>query len=368
MHVMARRLFLGLAAAGTGALMAGGSAAAHHRELTVYLGSYTSGDRPGAGMQRAVADPATGRLTVAGTVPEVPEASWFAFSADRRILYVTNELSEGAVTAVDAARGTILTRQPTHGSAPTHTSVHGRFLLTANYGSGSVVVHRLGEDGLIGEVTDVRTHDGPEPHAHQVLPDPSGRWVVAVDLGADAVYVYRLDQKTGKLHPHHRLRMPGGYGPRHLAFHPDGRRAYILGELRSEITVAEWHPATGRFTAGQVISTLGDAQPPENYPAEIVVSPDGRYVYASNRGHDSIATFDVTANGDLAFAGTTPCGGSWPRHLTIDPTGRWVYVANQRQHTVAWLPRDPRTGRLTAPAGSTAVDSVCFVLFERSWR
>lgn len=364
MHGMARRTFLGASAS---AALVGGAGNAR-RELTVYLGSFTSGDRPGAGLQRAVADPVSGRLDVGDTIPGLPDASWSVFSHDGHVLYVTNELTDGRIAAVDVASGAVRNTQPTHGEAPTHTSVHGQFLLTANYGSGSVVVHPLLDDGRIGEATDVQTHDGPEPHAHQVLPDPSGRWVVAVDLGADSVYVYGLDTDTGKLRRHSQLRMPEKYGPRHLAFHPDGERAYILGELRSEITVAAWDARAGTFTAGQVVSTLGDARPPENYPAELQVSADGRFVYASNRGHDSIATFDITDDGDLAFVATTPCGGSWPRHLTIDPTGRWIYVANQREHVVAWLPRDPNTGRLTAPAGTAAVDSACFVLFERSSR
>lgn len=366
---MDRRTLLGATAAAAGSLLLGGTARAQgRREFTVYLGSFSSGQSPGAGVQLATADPATGRLTVGATVPDLPDASWFAPSRDGRILYVTNELPEGVVAAVDAATGRVLNKQPTQGGAPTHTSVHGRFLLTANYGAGSVVVHRLRDDGLIGEPTDLVTHAGAEPHAHQVLADPSGRWIVAVDLGTDSVYVYGLNGQTGKLRAHQQLRLPAGYGPRHLAFHPDGRRAYVLGELSSEITVAAWDPADGTFTPGQVIGTLGDAQPPQNFPAEIQVSPDGRFVYASNRGHDSIAAFDVTTAGDLAFAGTTPCGGSWPRHLTIDPTGRWVYVANQRAGNVAWLPRDPRTGRLSPPAGSVTVNSACFVLFGRSSR
>ncbi|RZS43557.1 6-phosphogluconolactonase (cycloisomerase 2 family) [Herbihabitans rhizosphaerae] len=330
----------------------------------MYLGSFS----PDAGVQRGTVDPRTGVLTVGATVPDLPDSSWFAHSADRRIVYVTNELPEGHVSAVDAATGRVLNKQSTHGEAPTHLSVHGQFLLTANYGSGSVVVHRLAGDGTIGESTDLVTHTGAaEAHAHQVLPDPSGRWVVAVDLGTDSVYVYGLDPASGKLRARQQLRLPTGYGPRHLAFHPDGRRAYILGELRSEITVAAWDPSAGLFTPGQVIGTLGDATPPQNFPSEIQVSPDGRFVYAANRGHDSIATFDVRGE-RLAFAGTTPCGGAWPRHFTLDPTGRWVYVANQRANAVSWLLRDPRTGRLGSPAGSAAVNSACFVLFGRNAR
>src|SRR5439155_10414669 len=134
---------------------------------------------------------------------------------------------------------------------------------------------------------------------------------------------------------HKQTRLPDGSGPRHLAFHPLGGYAYLLSELRSEITVAAWDAASGDLLLGQVIGTLGDATPPENYPAEIQVSPDGRFVYASNRGHDSIATFTVGEHGRrLEFAGTTSTGGSWPRYFTLDPTGRRLYVCNQRGNAI----------------------------------
>lgn len=340
-------------------------AAGAAEESTVYIGSFT----PGRGLETGVVDDGTGELTVTGVVDGVPDASFLAFSPDGRFLYTTNEVTEGTVTALDRADLTVLNRQPTRGAAPTHLSVHptGQFLLTANYTDGTVVVHPLAADGTIGESTDLVQHVGTDrdPHAHQILTDPSGQWVLAVDLGADSVFVYALDVDTGTLAQHQQLTLPAGAGPRHLAFHPDGRYAYVLGELRAEITVAAWDPAAGTLVPGQVLPTVPPDTPEPNFPAEIATTSDGRFVYASNRGEDSIATFQVHDAGErLEFQGTTPTGGAWPRHFTLSPDERRVYVSNQNSNTVTWLPRDPDTGQLSPSAGSTPVTAVGITLFN----
>ena len=372
-HLGRREVLRGMGA--VGGMMLGGAACKAAATLsTAYLGSFSSSGRPrGQGLEIATAAPATGRLTITGAVASVPDASFLAISPDRRTLYAVNERQpRGTVTALDISadprRPSVLNTQPTGGAGPTHLSVHpsGRYLLAANYTDGTVAVLPLSADGRIGPPADIARHKGETrtAHAHQVIADPSGQWVVAVDLGADAVYVYGLDPATGRLTLHQQLMLPAGSGPRHLAFHPGGRHAYILGELRSEITVAAWDAAAGRFTPGQVTGTLGEGPPPRNFPAEIQVSPDGRFVYASNRGADSIAMFRVEASGGaLTFDGTTPTGGAWPRHFTLDPSGRWLHVANQNANIVTWLPRDPDTGQLGRAAGSVTVNSVAMVLF-----
>lgn len=377
---MGRRRFLGaVGAAGIGSVVLGRPAEADPARKgtrsTVYIGSFSTwGEPPGRGLDVGRVDRRTGALAVAGTVEDVPDPSFLAFSLDRRTLYTTNELvPDGAVTALDIAgdprRPTVLNRRPTRGAGPTHLSVHpsGRYLLTANYTDGTVVVHPLGADGRIGAATDLVRHEGTErdPLAHQILPDPSGRWVVAVDLGADSVFVYRLDLSTGKLTQRQQVRLPSGAGPRHLAFHPHGRFAYILGELRSEITVASWDPATGRLTPGQVVPTVGPGAPSPNFPAEIAVSRDGRFVYASNRGENTIAVLTVRESGRrLELTDASPTGGDWPRHFTLSPDERWVYVSNQRSNTVNWLPRDPADGTIGSSAGSVNVNNVGIVLFR----
>jgi 6-phosphogluconolactonase len=373
-----RRSFLGvLGAAGIGSLLptqpAGAAEYPWRRGGRVaYVGSYTSsGSPPGRGLD--VATRHRSALRAERTVADIPDASWFAFSADRRTLYVTNErLPEGSVTALslrDPHAPRVLSRRSSLGGAPTHTSVHpaGRHLLTANYGDGTVAVHPILPDGGLGEATDLVRHTGTErqAHAHQVVTDPSGRWVLAVDLGADSVYVYRLDIRSGTLGLHRQVRLPVGAGPRHLAFHPRGRFVYILGELRAEITVADWDPARGELNPEQVVPTVASTAPAPQYPAEIAVSRDGRFVYATNRGEDTIATFAVRERGrEIARLRNVPTGGVWPRHFTLDASQRWFYVSNQRSGTVTWLPRDPASGLPGEVAGSLAVPSVATVAFR----
>jgi 6-phosphogluconolactonase (cycloisomerase 2 family) len=188
-------------------------------------------------------------------------------------------------------------------------------------------------------------------HAHQVLPDRSGRWVVGVDLGTDSVDVYRL--VDGALARHQRL--AAGPGPRHLVWHGD--RAYVLCENAPRVLACSWDADAGQLSVLDAYETAG----PGNFPAEILLSSDGRFLHVTNRGDNTIATFAV---GDpLVRLPDVPSGGDWPRHAVLDPTGRWLYVSNQRSGTVTWLPRDPDTGVLSPPVGQTKVADVAMVLF-----
>jgi 6-phosphogluconolactonase (cycloisomerase 2 family) len=343
-----RREFLGYAGFVSAALALARTGGDLASPSTVYLGTF-GGDLRTGEVDEVDDD---GVLTVTGTVAGVRDASFLAFHD--RFLYTTNE-GQGRVTALDRTTNTVLNTVSSGGAGPTHLSVHeDGHLLTANYGSGSVAVHALNDDGSIGARTDLVQHQGADrdPHAHQVLPDPAGEWVLAVDLGADSVYVYGL--ADGTLTLHQQLRLPAGAGPRHLAFHPSEPLVYVLGELRPEITVATWE--NGTLTPGQVIPTARAG----NAPAEIAVSSDGRFVYASNRGDDTIAAFAV--NGDeLTALGSTPTGGAWPRHFTLSPDERRIYVSNQNSGTVTWLPRDPATGTLGGVEGAAALPSVGIV-------
>lgn len=302
-----------------------------------FLGSYTAD-----GLAVAAADPATGRLTVTATVPGVPAASWLAVSGRR--LYATNERTPGSVSVVDTETLAVSDVRPVDGDEPTHLAVVGGFLLVANHGSGSVTVLPLAG----GPPTEVVRYPAGA-HAHQVLPDPTGRWVVAVDLGTDSVRVYGL--AAGRLREHDRVRV--GPGPRHLAWHPDGRRAYLVCEHAAQVVPCSWEDGTLTPVGAHPIA--GDG-----YPAEGVVSPDGRYLYVTNRGPDTVAVFALD---EFRLVDTVSCGGGWPRHATLDPTGRWLYVANQRSGTVTWLPRDPDSGLLGRVAGTTRVEAVAMVLF-----
>ncbi|SDP92477.1 6-phosphogluconolactonase, cycloisomerase 2 family [Actinopolyspora xinjiangensis] len=366
-----RTLLASLGAAGTAAAVLPGSAAArmegHLRPA--YLGSFSWTDPPGRGFDVAAHDLGTGELRPTHPVEGIPDASWLAFSPNRHVLYATNELvPEGSVTALslrDPRNPRILNTRSSRGAGPTHLSVHpsGRFLLTANYTDGTVVVHRLRPDGGIGESTDLVRHSSEQraPHAHQVLTDPSGWWVVAVDLGADAVFTYRLDLESGKLRENQRLSVSAGSGPRHLAFRPDGGHAYLVNELASTVTVLAWDAATGTFEPGGSVSTRPRGAEGENYPAEVVVTAAGD-CYVTNRGDDEVAHFEVCDRGTrLRLVGTIGTGGAWPRHCTLDGSGRWLYVANQNSGTVTRLPRDTVTGELRPVVDTVMAPGVAMV-------
>ncbi|SFT87414.1 6-phosphogluconolactonase, cycloisomerase 2 family [Actinopolyspora lacussalsi subsp. righensis] len=371
-NALNRRTFLAsLSAAGAAAAALPTAAAARtggdHRPA--YLGSFSWTDPPGRGFDVASHDLSSGQLRPIRSLEGVPDASWLAFSPDRHVLYTTNELvPDGTVTALslwDPRHPRIINTRSSRGAGPTHLSVHpsGRFLLTANYTDGTVAVHRLEVDGGVGESTDLVRHTSEPraPHAHQVITDPSGRWVVAVDLGADAVFTYRLDTASGELHRNQRLSAPTGSGPRHLAFHPDGRHAYLLNELASTVTVLRWDAAAGTFELGESVSTRPPDAAGENYPAEIVVTRDDD-CYVTNRGDNTVAHFKVSDRGTrLHLTGTTDTGGDWPRHCTLDRTRRWLHVANQNSGTVTRFSRDCTTGSLSQVVDSVEVPGVAVV-------
>ncbi len=354
-------------------------AAGRHRPAPtgrVYLGTYTSsGGGTGIGLGRY--DLTTGQLTATGVLAGVADPSFLTFDRTGRRLYAVNEQAAGRVTAIavdEAGAPRVLNAQSTGGDSPCHLCVHpsGRYVISANYGSGSLSTHPVRADGSLGARTDLVRHtgSGPDPdrqagpHAHMVLTDPAGRYVLAVDLGTDSVYAYELNLGTGRLRLAARSATRPGAGPRHLAFHPNGRFAYVANELDSTIAVAAYAPATGRLTFGQTQPTSpnGDAGV-RNYPAEVLVSADGRFVYLSNRGHDTIAVFAVEQGGAaLRLLATPPVGGKFPRHISFDPTGSLLFAANQNSGTVTSFRVDRASGALT-PSGTplAAPTPVCVI-------
>jgi 6-phosphogluconolactonase (cycloisomerase 2 family) len=339
-----------------------------------YIGSFTSAG--GHGITTTAVDPATGALTVLGATDAVQDPSFLALSADGAVLYAVSQSSAngaaGAFSLKDHAMPQLLGRTvPVGGGAPTHLSLHRGHLLTADYATGTVSVLSLDDDGGLGELRCVLEHegDGPDkerqsgPHAHMVLPDPSGRWVVSADLGTDSVRICELDVSTGELEIERELGLRSGAGPRHLTFHPRGDRAYVVNELESVVTVCHWDAEAGRLRpVAEVPVVPSDAEGP-NYPAELVVSADGRFAWVANRGHNSIAVLSVDESGDLLeLLETVDCGGDWPRHLTLDPSGRRLYAANERSGDVTWFDVDPDTGT-PKPAGSLPVTAASCVVF-----
>ena len=268
-----------------------------------------------------------------------------------------------------------LNRDTSNGNGPCYisTDVPGRYVLVANYGDGTLAVYPLAEDGHIQPSSDVRTASGSGhdrdrqegPHAHMIAPSPDGRYVLATDLGLDTVTVYELDTNLGELNPsqsdHGIAHAEPGSGPRHFAFAPDGTTVYVINELNSTIDVYDFQD--GGLERRQTISTLPDGHSGDNFPSQIVVSPDGRHIYGANRGADTIAIFTIGANGNLTASGQVGCGGAWPRNINIDPVGNWVIAANQRSDTLNVFRRDPETGALTPSGEPIAVPSPMAVLF-----
>ncbi|MFI8824801.1 lactonase family protein [Streptomyces sp. NPDC053431] len=339
------------------------------RRTRAFIGSFTSAG--GRGVLAAEWDPDSGALRVTGHSDAVADPSFLAPDGD--VLYAVSETEEGAAAAFDVAGPTprpLGAPVSVGASGPTHLAVVGGHLLTANYTSGSVSVLPRTGDGALRPLADQVRHEGSGPvtdrqagpHAHQVLPDPGGRWVLAVDLGTDSVTISALDPATGALRPHGVTALRPGTGPRHLAFHPAGTHAYVLNELEPTLTVCRWDAEKGALTPLGETPVVPAGTTGPAYPSEVVASPDGRFLWAAVRGADTLAVLALDADGDTArLVATVPCGGHWPRDLTLAPSARHLYAANERSGDVTWFTVDPdtgvpeRTGALPAPAASCVV-------------
>lgn len=343
-------------ASGPPVAAAGGreGAGAASRPRPLYLGTYTSAEGGGTGIGLAVYDPVSGAVAGRGTLTGVADPSYLAVHSDGRTLYAVDEGQEGRVSAVRLADHRLLGSRATGGAGPCHLSVHpgGRWLLSADYQSGSVAVHPIDGAGALGERTDLVTHTSPPPgpgqqgpHAHQVVTSPDGGHVLAVDLGTDTVYTYRLDLRTGRLTEVSRARTRPGAGPRHLTFHPGGRYAYLADEADDSVAVCAYDPPTGRLTVGQEQPTGSGAG--TNYPAQFAVTADGRFAYLANRGDNTLARYAVEAGGArLRLLDTVPVAGDFPRQIALSPDGRLLFAANQKSGTVSVFHVDRASGAL----------------------
>jgi 6-phosphogluconolactonase len=387
-----RREFLKAAGLGAlGAAQAGSSYGRHRtpaaaREMLVYVGTYTSGRSEGIYLYRL--DLSDGALRRAGITKGVVNPSYLTLERGRRFLYAVNEVEEfagkksGAVSAfaIDRATGALrlLDQRPSMGGAPCYVTAAdaGRNVLVANYAGGNVAVLPVMKDGSLGEATDVRQDEGSGPnrerqdgpHAHCVVLDRPNRHAYSCDLGTDKVMIYRFDARAGRLIPNAQpwVQLKPGAGPRHFVFHPGGKFAYVMNELDSTVTAFAHDGARGTLKVLQTVSALPPGFEGANTGADIHVTPDGRFLYCSNRGHDSIAAFRVGARtGELSAAGHTPTGGKTPRNFAIDPTGKFLLAANQKSDTVVTFRIDPATGGLQPTGHSADVPSpVCLKLTE----
>jgi len=362
--------------------------------LRMYIGTYTRPDYKGKaeGIYVYRMDPDTGALAPVQTVPDVENPSFLALDHQQRYLYAVNETKNGGVSAfrIDPATGTLtfLNRQPSRGDDPCHLCVDptGRYVAVANYTSGSIAVLPIETDGSLGEAVDFVQHHGSGPnvrqagaHMHMVVFSPDGQYLLTADLGIDRVLTYRLDTASGKLSLNDETEVPhtapstnwrrsaqlaGGAGPRHLAFHPNGRYVFVINELNSTIASFGYDAAQGALMPLGTVSTLPAGFSGESTTAEIVVAPSGAFVYGSNRGDDSIAVFAV----DAATGGLTPVArestrGKTPRSITLDPTGAFLYAANQNSDTIVTFRVQPDTGTLTMQEPITSVPTPICLLF-----
>jgi 6-phosphogluconolactonase len=352
----------------------------------VYFGTYTSAKSEGIYVSRL--DLATGALAeptlAAGTV----SPSFLAVHPNRTFLYAVNEIANfdggttGSVSAyrVDRATGrlTLLNQQSSRGGGPAHLTVDpsGRNVLVANYGGGSVAVLPIGADGRLAAASAFVQHAGsganPQrqqgPHAHSVNVDRSGRFAYVADLGLDKVLIYRFDAAQGTLAPNEpaAAAVEPGSGPRHFAFHPSERFAYVINEMTCTVTAFACDAGAGRLETLQTITTLPEGVTAGRglSTAEVQVHPSGRFLYGSNRGHDSITVFAVDeVTGRLTFVQNEPTQGNTPRNFGIDPTGQYLLAANQRSDSVVVFRIDQATGRLTPTGARIAVGSPVCVRF-----
>jgi 6-phosphogluconolactonase len=380
--------------------------------LLAYVGTFSSPlrvvlptqvDLPpgnGRGIHLFQVDRATGAMTPAGVHEMGTSPSCLALNAAGTRLDSANETDragdqkEGTVSAfaVDPDTGRLrpLNTVRSGGAGPTYVSLHpsGKFVLVANYFGGSVAVLPVLDDGRLGDATDVKIDNGKvgptkatnapigsfaisghdRTHAHMIQADPSGRFVLHVDLGLDKIFVWKFDAKKGTLTANDppAVSLPPGDGPRHFHFHPNGRWLYSVQEEGSTVVRFDYEANSGRLTSRQTISTLPSGFAGSNFCSEILVSADGKFVYAGNRLHDSIGVLSVGSAGDLSYVGEEWTRGNYPRSFAFDPTGKFLYCCNQRGDNVTVFRVDRKTGGLSftghyAPVGNPS----CIVFLDR---
>jgi 6-phosphogluconolactonase (cycloisomerase 2 family) len=409
-----RRSFLktSVALAGTTPLMEGllpAKAEKADRPLLAYVGTFSSPlrdvlptqvDLPpgnGRGIHLFHVNRTTGAMTPAGVHEMGTSPSCLVLDKSGTHLYSANETDrvgekkEGTVSAfrINRANGKIelLGTVRSGGAGPTYVSVHpsGRFLLVANYFGGSVAVLPILRDGGLGDATDIKSDGGKigptkatnapagsfafsghdRTHAHMIAADPSGRHVLHADLGLDKIFVWKFDDQKGVLTPNKppAIALPAGDGPRHFHFHPNGRWLYSIQEEGSTLVLFDYDGETGRLTSRQTISTLPPDFAGSNFCSEILISADGRFVYAGNRLHDSIGIFAVGAKGTLKYIGEEWTRGDYPRSFNFDPTGQFLYCCNQRGDNITVFRVNRQTGGLTFTGHYIAVGNPSSIVF-----
>ncbi|MGE5601423.1 MAG: lactonase family protein [Nitrososphaerales archaeon] len=361
--------------------------------LTFYIGTYTNQPSPqgrtGEGIYRATLLPASGALRVEGVAAQMTNPTFLALRGDR--IYAIGEVGEHdgepggvvAAFAVDPATGdlSLINQQSSGGAGPAYvtTDATARTALVANYVGGSVASLPIGAEGALEPPSQVvappMPHEGPgpvtdrqdAPHAHSIIPDRNNRFAFAADLGADRIYQYTLDPVARRIgsEPVHAYDVFPGTGPRHLTFHPSGRWLYVIGELSSTLIVYSYEANNGLLREPIALPMLPPGWDGQNTASEVAVSPDGRFIYAGNRGYDSITAFRVSDDsGTVTLAGQYPTAGSFPRHFALDPSGEWLVVANQNSDNLTTFRVDQESGALEWTGQSLQVPVPVCVVFR----
>ena len=393
-----RREFLASAAA-----VAATAVAAETGSVLAYAGTYSApvgaegAPGRGKGIYLLEMNPATGALAERTVFPNPDNPSCLAMNAAGTRLYSANETAtyqgapSGSVSAYQIERPggrlTLLNTVASEGAGPCHLSLHqsGNWLFVANYHGGTSAVLPIGANGELRAASDVKRHEGTvgprratsappgsfawsghdRTHSHMILPDPSGRFVLAADLGLDRILVWKFDAAAGKLIPNEpaSVAVAPGDGARHFAFHPNGRLLYSLQEEGSTLITFDYDGATGQLKAKQTISSLPPGFAGTNYTSEVAISPDARFVYAANRLHDTIAWFSIAADGRLRFVAEESTRGDYPRFFTFDPSGRFVYCCNQRADAIVSFRVNRKTGALVHTGQYTPVGTPSYLAF-----
>jgi len=374
-----------------------------NRALLAYLGTYSSPQGPegsrgnGQGIYLFQVDPASGKLTQRELTPNGSNPACLALDPSQTHLYSANETntfegaSSGSVSAyaIDRSNGhlTLLNTVSSQGAGPAHLSVHpsGKYVLVANYQGGSIAVLPIRPDGSLGPASDTKKDEGSvsrarsasappgsfafsghdRPHAHMIQADPSGRFVISTDLGQDRILVWKFDAGKGTLTANDPpfVSLPAGDGPRHFAFHPNGRWMYSIQEESSTLVKFDYDGASGKLTARQTISSLPPGFEGTDYTSEVMVSSDGRFLYAANRLHDGISLFSIGQAGELAYVTEEWTRGDYPRSFNFDPTGNFFYCLNQRGDAVATFRIDRESGRLSFTGKYTGAGTPSSIVF-----
>ncbi|MEK0449229.1 MAG: hypothetical protein RL088_1497 [Verrucomicrobiota bacterium] len=406
---ISRRDFLQTSIALTTTSLVSTHAAEKPGRLFAYVGTYTSPlknmrptqvDLPpgnGRGIHVFEIDRSTGAMSLRGITEMGTSPSCLAFNADKSRLYSGNETERigpeesGSVSAFAVETDgslRLLNSVSSGGKGPAHLSVHpsGKFVLVANYFGGTVAVLPILPDGRLGEATDIKKDEGPigptkatnakpgsfaisghdQPHAHMIEADPSGRFVLHVDLGLDRIYVWKFDISRGTLAPAEPafVKLPPGDGPRHFAFHPNKKWFYSIQEEGSTIVLFDYDGENGRLTERQTISSLPEGYAGSNFCSEILVTPDGRFVYAGNRLHDSIGIFAIGNDGTLSPVTDEWTHGNYPRSFAIEPSGAFLYCCNQRADHITVFRTDAKSGKLSFTGQFTPVGNPSMIVFR----